>query len=307
LDDFSKLDLKIGSLALANPVLPASGCFGPELGQFTKVSSLGAIVPKTIFLHPRKGNPSPRTAEAPYGMLNSVGIPSKGLEDFLENKIQDYLSMGPPLIVSIGGINVSDYWDLAEQLNEISHVEAIEINVSCPNIEEGGLEIGSNPKNLATLVDGVVKRFSKPVITKLTPNVTSITDIAVAAESSGSTAVSLINTLAAIGINSNEKTLTTGIGKAGLSGPAIKPIALKMVWEVNNHIRIPIIGMGGISNTKDALEFILAGASAISIGTANFTRPNTMLEIIDGLESYAIENNLNNIQDIRGEIGQNVN
>ena len=303
LDNFNKLDLKIGSLDLANPVLPASGCFGPELGQFTKVSSLGAIVPKTIFLHPRKGNPSPRTAEAPNGMLNSVGIPSKGLEDFLGNKIQDYLNMGPPLIVSIGGITVSDYWDLAERLNEISQVKAIEINVSCPNIEEGGLEIGSNPKNLATLVDGVVTRFSRTVITKLTPNVTSIAEIAVAAESAGSTAVSLINTLSAIGINSTGKTLTTGIEKAGLSGPAIKPIALKMVWEVNKHLSIPIIGMGGIANTEDALEFILAGASAISIGTANFTRPNTMLEIIDGLESYAIDNNLNNIQDIRGKIG----
>ncbi len=285
-------------------MLPASGCFGPELAKFTTVSSIGAIVPKTIFLYPRKGNPSPRTAEAPYGMLNSVGIPSDGLEDFLQNKIEHYANMGPPLIISIGGLNIPNYWDLAERLNEVNSVKALEINVSCPNIDEGGLEIGSNPSNLAILVEGVVKRFSKPVITKLTPNVTSITEIAVAAETAGSTAVSLINTVSAIGVNMVEKSITTGLGKAGLSGPAIKPIALKMVWDVSQNVKIPIVGMGGITNTEDALEFILAGASAISVGTATFTRPNTMIDIIQGLESYATENNLKNIQDIRGQIGQ---
>lgn len=303
MDKLSTLNLDIGSLNLANPVLPASGCFGPELANFTTISSIGAIVPKTIFLHPRKGNPSPRTAEAPYGMLNSVGIPSDGLEDFLKNKIQHYTNMGPPLIMSIGGLNIPNYWDLAEQLNEEAQVKALEINVSCPNIDEGGLEIGSSPDNLATLVEGVVKRFKKPVITKLTPNVTSITEIAVAAETAGSTAISLINTVSAIGVNMMGKSMTTGLGKAGLSGPAIKPIALKMVWDVNQNIEIPIIGMGGITNTSDALEFILAGASAISVGTANFTRPNTMVEIIQGLESYVIENDLRNIQDIRGQLG----
>jgi dihydroorotate dehydrogenase (NAD+) catalytic subunit len=292
----------IGSLNLTNLVLPASGCFGPELAKFTTISSIGAIVPKTIFLYPRKGNPSPRTAEAPYGMLNSVGIPSDGLEDFLENKIHHYADMGPPLVMSIGGLNIPNYWDLAERLNEVNQVKALEINVSCPNIDEGGLEIGSSPHNLATLVEGVVKRFHKPVITKLTPNVTSITEIAVAAETAGSTAVSLINTVSAIGVNIPEKSITTGLSKAGLSGPAIKPIALKMVWDVNQNIKIPIIGMGGITNTSDALEFILAGASAISVGTANFTKPNTMVEIIQGLESYATENNLENIRDIRGQL-----
>ena len=304
MDKLNKLNLDIGSLNLNNPVLPASGCFGPELAKFTTVSSIGAIVPKTIFLYPRKGNPSPRTAEAPYGMLNSVGIPSDGLEDFLQNKIEHYANMGPPLIISIGGLNIPNYWDLAERLNEVNSVKALEINVSCPNIDEGGLEIGSNPSNLAILVEGVVKRFNKPVITKLTPNVTSITEIAVAAETAGSTAVSLINTVSAIGVNMVEKSITTGLGKAGLSGPAIKPIALKMVWDVSQNVKIPIVGMGGITNTEDALEFILAGASAISVGTATFTRPNTMIDIIQGLESYATENNLKNIQDIRGQIGQ---
>lgn len=304
MENLNKLKLDIGSLKLNNPVLPASGCFGPELAKFTTVSSIGAIVPKTIFLYPRKGNPSPRTAEAPYGMLNSVGIPSDGLEDFLKNKIEHYADIGPPLIISIGGLNIPNYWDLAERLNEVNSVKALEINVSCPNIDEGGLEIGSNPSDLATLVEGVVKRFNKPVITKLTPNVTSITEIAVAAETAGSTAVSLINTVSAIGVNMVEKSITTGLGKAGLSGPAIKPIALKMVWDVSQNVKIPIVGMGGITNTEDALEFILAGASAISVGTATFTRPNTMIDIIQGLESYATENNLKNIQDIRGQIGQ---
>ena len=303
----NRMSVNIGALELANPVIPASGCFGIELSPFTNLSLLGAIVPKTIFYEPRKGNPSPRTNETIGGMLNSVGIPSKGVDSFLKSNLPDYKNIGPPIIVSIGGLSINSYFDLAERLNEVPEIAAIELNVSCPNLEDGGLEIGSNPKNIAKVVKGVVDRYSKPVITKLTPNVTSITDLAIAAESSGSTAISLINTLGAMGIDNKTKRSATGTLTSGLSGPAIRPIALKMVWQVSQQVTIPIIGMGGITNTSTALEFIIAGASAIGVGTVNFTNPNIMVEIIKGLESYVQTMGLNHILDIRGQLILNSN
>ena len=303
----NRMSVNIGALELANPVIPASGCFDIELSPFTDLSLLGAIVPKTIFYEPRKGNPSPRTNETIGGMLNSVGIPSKGVDSFLKSNLPDYKNIGPPIIVSIGGLSINSYFDLAERLNEVPEIAAIELNVSCPNLEDGGLEIGSNPKNIAKVVKGVVDRYSKPVITKLTPNVTSITDLAIAAESSGSTAISLINTLGAMGIDNKTKRSATGTLTSGLSGPAIRPIALKMVWQVSQQITIPIIGMGGITNTSTALEFIIAGASAIGVGTVNFTNPNIMVEIIKGLESYVQTMGLNHILDIRGQLMLNSN
>jgi len=303
----NRMSVNIGALELANPVIPASGCFGIELSPFTNLSLLGAIVPKTIFYEPRKGNPSPRTNETIGGMLNSVGIPSKGVDSFLKSNLPDYKKIGPPIIVSIGGLSINSYFDLAERLNEVPEIAAIELNVSCPNLEDGGLEIGSDPKNIAKVVKGVVDRYSKPVITKLTPNVTSITDLAIAAESSGSTAISLINTLGAMGIDNKTKRSATGTLTSGLSGPAIRPIALKMVWQVSQQVTIPIIGMGGITNTSTALEFIIAGASAIGVGTVNFTNPNIMVEIIKGLESYVQTMGLNHILDIRGQLILNSN
>lgn len=303
----NRMAVNIGALELTNPVIPASGCFGMELAPFTNLSLLGAVAPKTIFYEPRKGNPSPRTNETIGGMLNSVGIPSKGVDSFLKSNLPDYNNIGPPIIVSIGGLSINSYFDLAERLNEVPEIAAIELNVSCPNLEDGGLEIGRDPKNISKVVKGVVDRYSKPVITKLTPNVTSITDLAIAAESSGSTAISLINTLGAMGIDNKTKRSTTGTLTSGLSGPAIRPIALKMVWQVSQQLTIPIVGMGGITNTSTALEFIMAGASAIAIGTANFTNPNIMVEIIKGLESYVQTMGLNHILDIRGQLMLNSN
>ena len=303
----NRMAVNIGALELTNPVIPASGCFGMELAPFTNLSLLGAVAPKTIFYEPRKGNPSPRTNETIGGMLNSVGIPSKGVDSFLKSNLPDYNNIGPPIIVSIGGLSINSYFDLAERLNEVPEIAAIELNVSCPNLEDGGLEIGRDPKNISKVVKGVVDRYSKPVITKLTPNVTSITDLAIAAESSGSTAISLINTLGAMGIDNKTKRSATGTLTSGLSGPAIRPIALKMVWQVSQQLTIPIVGMGGITNTSTALEFIMAGASAIAIGTANFTNPNIMVEIIKGLESYVQTMGLNHILDIRGQLILNSN
>lgn len=291
-----------GGLRLANPVLPASGCFGSEMGALVDLNLLGALMTKTIFYHARAGNPSPRLAETPGGMLNSVGIPSRGIDDFLVRILPTYTRYAAPTIVSIGGLSVSEYWDLAARLDGVPGVAALEINISCPNLEAGGLEIGASPKNVAAVVDGVVQRFHGPVIAKLTPNVTRIAEIARAAEDAGATAISAINTYVAMAIDVRTRRPRTGTPTAGISGPAIKPMALRMVWEVARVVKVPVIGMGGISNTDDALEFFLAGATAIAVGTANFPRPTAMHDIIVGLRDYVASERLGSINELVGAL-----
>ncbi|HZU06934.1 MAG TPA: dihydroorotate dehydrogenase [Chloroflexota bacterium] len=291
-----------GGLRLRNPVMPASGCFGPEMGALVDLNVLGALVTKTIFYHPRAGNPSPRLAETPAGMLNSVGIPSRGVEDFLARILPAYLRYQPPTIVSIGGLSIREYWDLAARLDGVPGVAALEVNISCPNLEAGGLEIGANPEHVAAVIHGVVRRFRGPVIAKLTPNVTRISDIALAAEEAGATAISAINTFVGMAIDVRQRRTVTGTATAGLSGPAIKPLALRMVWETARAVRVPVIGMGGISNAQDALEFILAGATAVAIGTANFARPTAMHDTIAGLSRFLDEEGIGDIRELVGAV-----
>ena len=291
-----------GGLRLRNPVLPASGCFGVEMGALVDLNALGALVPKTIFYYPRAGNPSPRLAETPAGMLNSVGIPSRGIDDFLNRILPTYRRFTAPTIVSIGGLSVREYWDLAARLDGVPGVAGLELNVSCPNLEAGGLEIGANPEHVAEVVHGVVRRFAGPVIAKLTPNVTRIADVAIAAEEAGATAISAINTFVAMAIDVRTRRPVTGTPTAGISGPAIKPMALRLVWETARAVRVPVIGMGGIGNAQDALEFILAGASAVAIGTANFTRPTAMHDTLAGLSHFLDAEHVGDFRELIGAL-----
>jgi dihydroorotate dehydrogenase (NAD+) catalytic subunit len=295
------VDLGAG-LHLANPVMPASGCFGVEMASLVDLNALGALVPKTIFYGARAGNPSPRLAETPAGMLNSVGIPSRGIDDFLQRILPAYRRYRPPTIVSIGGLSIREYWELAERLNGVAGVAGLELNVSCPNLEAGGLEIGASPENVARVVHGVVQRFDGPVIAKLTPNVTRINEVALAAEEAGATAISAINTFVAMAIDVRARRPLTGTPTAGISGPAIKPMALRMVWETARTVRVPVIGMGGIGSAEDALEFILAGASAVAIGTANFTRPTAMHDTIAGLSRFLDDEGVGDLRELIGAL-----
>ncbi len=289
-----------GGLQLKNPVLPASGCFGPELAGIIDLNLLGALVPKTIFFNPRAGNPAPRIAESPAGMLNSIGIPSRGVEHFLSFIFPAYVGYESPTIVSIGGLAIHEYFELAARLDGVPAAAALEINISCPNLEAGGLEIGADPRNVEQVVRGVTDRFNGPVIAKLTPNVTSIAEIARAAENGGATAVSAINTFSGMVVDVEARKPISGTNTGGISGPAIRPMAVRMVWQVAHAVGIPVIGMGGITNANDALQFILAGATAVAVGTANFTRPTTMIEVIDGLQTYVDEQSIPSITDLTG-------
>ena len=300
-DERLQVDLGAG-LVLRNPVLPASGCFGPEIGHFFDLAVLGALVPKTIFYGARAGNPAPRTAESPAGMLNSIGIPSRGVEHFLTDILPQYALYDAPIIVSIGGLAASEYDALAERLDGELGVAGLEVNISCPNLEAGGLEIGADPHMVERVIRGVSDRFNGPIIAKLTPNVTSIGDIARASEAGGATAISAINTFSGMVIDVEARRTATGTMTGGVSGPAIRPMAVRMVWQACRAVSLPVIGIGGIASTRDAIEFFLAGATAVGVGTANFTSPMTMHDIIEGLRQYVEDNGLSSIQDIRGQL-----
>jgi len=296
------LSVKLGRLNLKNPVMAASGTFGyaEEFKDFIDLRKLGAIVTKTITLSPRKGNAPPRTCETPAGMLNSIGLENPGLGRFLETKLPVLEKIGPPLIVSISSEqNPEEFIELTKRLNKINAISAIELNISCPNLHKTKL-ISQDPNLTFKLVKSVRKYTTKTLITKLSPNVTSIVEIAKAAEAAGSDAVSLINTLYGLSVDIKEMKPKLAAVTGGLSGPAIRPVALKMVWETYNKIKIPIIGMGGIIDTSSALEFLLCGASALSIGTANFINPRTTLEIISGLKDYLVHNKVSDINKIIG-------
>lgn len=277
-----KLAVRLGALTLANPVMPASGCFGPELAALVPLSRLGALVTKTVFSEVRSGNPSHRLAESADGMLNAVGIPSPGTDGFLHGVLPAYQAGGAPVVISVGGLTAREYWSVVEAL-EPARFAAFEVNVSCPNLEHGGLEIGSDPHLLEQVVEGVVSRTQRPVIVKLTPNVTAIGEIARAAEAAGASALTVANTFVGMSVDLRSRRPVLGNRTGGLSGPAVKPMALRLVWEVARATSVPVIGCGGIRNASDVLEFLLAGATAVQVGTATFAHPDAMIRIIDEL------------------------
>ena len=295
------LKVKIGSLELKNPVMVASGTFGSgeEYGNLVDLNKLGAIVTKSITLRPRKGNPPPRLVETPSGILNSIGLQNDGIETFIKDKIPFLNKVKTAVIVSIAAHSINDYAEIAGRLNKIKRVDALEINISCPNVR-GGLEFSKEPDSASAVVAAVKNRTSKPIITKLSPNVKDISEIAMAVQEAGSDAVSLVNTFTGMAVDIETKMPVLGNVVGGLSGPAIKPIALHMVWETARRVRIPVIGIGGIMDYRDALEFIIAGASAVQIGTANFVNPKAAVEIIAGIEGYMRRNKIANMKELIG-------
>lgn len=298
------MTVKIGTLKLKNPVMVASGTFGAEYRKLIDVGSLGAIVTKTITLKGRAGNPPPRVAETSSGMLNSIGLENRGLDDFIRNKLPLFPSGKTALIVSIAGDKETEFIQMAEELNKIKKVAAIEINLSCPNVKHGAREglVAQDEEASYNIVRAVRASTKLPLVAKLTPNVTDIARVAVAVEKAGADAVLAVNTFAAMAVDIDTKKPKLGNVTGGLSGPAIKPIALKMVWDIYNKVDIPVIGAGGIMNYCDAAEFMLCGASAIQVGTATFVNPNTACEIAAGIGKYCAENGVKKVSELVGNI-----
>lgn len=295
------LGVSVGTLHLNNPVMPASGCFGPELAPLLSVPDLGAVVTKTVFAERRAGNPAHRLTETAYGMLNSVGIPSPGSIGFRDGLLRQYQEFGVPVIVSIGGLFTKEYFRVAEDLQD-EDIAAFEINVSCPNLEEGGLAMGTSPRLVAEVVAGIYQRVNRPLIVKLTPSVTSIADIALAAQDAGAAAVTVCNSFSGLAINIDDRSNALGNGAGGYTGPALKPLALRLVRDAAQAVQIPVIGCGGISSARDVAEFLIAGASAIQVGTATFTRPHTMAQIIADLGPLCQQMGVERIADLIGTL-----
>jgi dihydroorotate dehydrogenase (NAD+) catalytic subunit len=298
------LEVNIAGIKLKNPVMTASGTFGygEEFSDFYDISKLGAIVIKGITLESRAGNKPPRMAETPSGMLNAVGLQNKGVDYVIEHYFPQLEKMNIPVIVNINGSNQEDYLAVAEKLKGQQVVSALELNISCPNVKQGGMAFGVDPKAAADLTYQIKQKSDKPVIVKLSPNVTDIVEIAVAVESAGADALSLINTVLGMAVDIKTKSPKLSTITGGLSGPAVKPIALRMVWQVAQKTKLPIIGMGGISTWQDALEFIIAGATAVAVGTANFINPQAALEMIGGIAEYLEQNNISSIEMLRGSL-----
>jgi dihydroorotate dehydrogenase (NAD+) catalytic subunit len=276
------LSVTIGDLRLANPVMPASGCFGPELAPLLDLAELGAVVTKTVFAERRSGNPAHRLTETGYGMLNSVGIPSPGTDGFSQSLLPEYQASGAPVVVSIGGLYVEEFWQIAEGLAG-EQIDAFEVNVSCPNLEHGGLAIGTSPEMIDKVVRGVRERVSQPLFVKLTPTVVAIEDVALAAQAAGADAVTVCNSFPALAVDAVTRCSVLGNGVGGLTGPAVKPLALRLVRDAAAAVDIPVIGCGGITTALDVAEFMIAGASAVQVGSATFTRPDAMAQIIADL------------------------
>lgn len=296
------LTTHIGSLTLRNPVMTASGTFGYglEYADLVDLGQLGGIIVKGTTLQPREGNPYPRMAETPQGMLNCVGLQNKGVDYFCEHIYPQVQSLPTQVIVNVSGNSPEDYAECARRINELEHIPAIELNISCPNVKHGGMAFGTSPEGAASVVKAVRAVYDKTLIVKLSPNVTSITDIALAAEAEGADAVSLINTLMGMAIDAEKRKRVLSIGTGGLSGPCVKPVALRMVWQVARSVHIPVIGLGGISNAVDAVEFLLAGASAVEIGTANFVDPTISAQVAQGIDEYLERHGFHSVKEIIG-------
>lgn len=296
------LRVNIAGLELVNPVLTASGTFGYglEYQDFVDLSQLGGIIVKGTTLLPREGNPYPRMAETAQGMLNCVGLQNKGVDYFCTHIYPLIKDIQTNMIVNVSGNSPEDYAECAARINELDCIPAIELNISCPNVKHGGMAFGTTTEGAASVVKAVRKAYNKTLIVKLSPNVTSITDIAMAVQDAGADAVSLINTLMGMAIDTEKRKRVLSIGTGGLSGPCIKPVALRMVYQVAHTVQVPVIGLGGISNAKDAVEFLLAGASAIEIGTANFIDPAISIKVAQGIDEYLEKHGFANVKDIVG-------
>jgi dihydroorotate dehydrogenase (NAD+) catalytic subunit len=298
------LSVRIGALTLSNPLIAASGCFGygTEYGDVIDLSSLGGIAVKGLFLAEREGHPPPRIVETPAGMLNAIGLQGIGVHRFVAEKMPELRARGAVVIVNICGTTIQEYVELSRILSEVEGVAALELNISCPNIKEGGITFGCSVHGTADVVRAVRAATRLPVIPKLTPNVTDISSIAKAAEEAGADAVSLVNTFLAMAIDVETRRPRLSNIVGGLSGPAIRPIAVRMVYECRQAVRIPIIGMGGIATAADVLEFLIAGATAVQVGTANFVDPLIWPKLVDGLHSYMQRHRLAKISDLTGTI-----
>ena len=295
------LSVNIAGVTMKNPVTTGSGTFGSgeEFSEFVDLSKLGAVTTKGVANVPWPGNPVPRVAEVYGGMLNAIGLQNPGIDVFVERDIPYLKKAGATIIVNVCGKSEKDYLEVVERLAD-QPVDLLEINVSCPNVKEGGIAFGQDPKALYDITKAVKAKAKQPIIMKLSPNVTDITEIAKGAEAGGADAVSLINTLTGMKIDINRKTFALANKTGGVSGPIVKPIAVRMVYQVAQAVNIPIIGMGGISCAEDAIEFILAGASAVSVGTANFHNPAVTLDVIDGIEAYMKKNGFNSVKEMVG-------
>lgn len=295
--------VELTGLRLKNPVMTASGTCGyaEELAPYADLSGLGAVVVKTITLLPRVGNPAPRIAETPSGMLNSIGLQNVGIEAFLREKLPILRRLKVPILVNIAGKSVEEYAELAKRLEGVPGVSALELNISCPNVA-GGLDFGTDPRLTREVVRGVKQATGVPVIPKLSPNVTDITVIARAAADGGADALSLINTLLGVAIDPHSRRPKIHTVTGGLSGPAIKPIALRMVWQVAQAVPLPLIGIGGIQTGEDAVEFLLAGATAVQVGTATFVDPRAPLKVRDGIAAYCARHGVRDVRDLVGAL-----
>jgi dihydroorotate dehydrogenase (NAD+) catalytic subunit len=298
------LAVNIGGMALKNPVMTASGTFGygEEYAPFVDLNRLGALVVKGLSLEPRAGNPPPRIMETPSGMLNAVGLQNIGIRTFIDDKLPYLRKFDTAVVANIFGETVDEYRRMAEILDGAEGVHAIEVNISCPNVKRGGIAFGARPDLAAEVTRGVRGETGLPLIVKLTPNVTDVAEIAVAVEAAGADAVSLINTLTGMSVDIETRRPHLENVTGGLSGPAIRPVALRMVWQVVRAVKVPVIGIGGIMTASDALEFFIAGANAIQVGTANFVNPASVLKIIDGIDKYLVRHNMANIAELIGSL-----
>ena len=300
----ANLNINIGKLQLKNPVMTASGTFGygTEYSDFMDISRIGGIFVKGTTIRERQGNAYPRMAETPSGMLNAVGLQNKGVDYFIKHIYPTIKDIDTNIIVNVSGSTIEDYVETAERLNSLEKIPAIELNISCPNVKEGGMAFGTSCLSAAQVVREVRRAYKNELIVKLSPNVTDISEIALAVEAEGADSVSLINTLLGMAINAEKRKPILSTVTGGLSGPAVKPIALRMVWQVAQAVKIPVIGLGGIMNATDAIEFMLAGASAIQIGTANFIDPTVSVKVVDGINEYLDRHGFKSVTDIIGAL-----
>lgn len=299
------LEVNLGAgLALKNPVLTASGTFGygHEFSPFVDLDKLGGFIVKGTTLEPRQGNPSPRMVETPSGMINAVGLQNKGVDYFIEKIYPTLTDVNSEVIVNISGSKIEDYVAVAEKLSALDKINAIEVNISCPNVKAGGMAFGTSKDAAAKVTESVRKVWHKHLMVKLSPNVTDISEIALAVETAGADSVSLINTFLGMAVDVERRKPVLSTVTGGLSGPAVRPIAVRMVWQVAKKVKIPVVGIGGIMSANDALQFIMVGASAIEVGTANFIDPSVTMKIVDGLKDYCSRHNINDINEIKGII-----